>query len=82
MTAETRYKQQLPKSLERYADRIADWNDLRKTEEKPIFIGYAQGWKSGNAAAHYDAARNVREALILVRQTERCECEECKQNNA
>jgi hypothetical protein len=70
----------LPKSLARYIDRIADYNDER-SYDNAIFIQYRKGWKSGDdpfSVRHADSAYNVKEALETVRSAVTCDCEECR----
>jgi peptide methionine sulfoxide reductase MsrB len=70
----------LPKSLQPYASRIADYNDERSSDN-PIFIGYVKGWKSFTdpvGLLHADAVENVTDAVYHVRNAVPCNCKDCK----
>lgn len=72
-------KNQLPKSLHRYAARLADYSDERGSSEL-IFVSYRPGWKSSEDPVgnqHGDTAVNVAEARDLISSAMRCECADC-----
>jgi hypothetical protein len=74
----------IPKSLERYKNRIAELNDERK-DESPIFVVYAKGWCSHTYAMgdrHTDRGYNVKEVLYYVRRAVPCTCKHCNNPNA
>lgn len=78
----TRFGQTLPKTIEPYAARVADYDDERAAG-RGIFVGYERGWKSGEGEgvlgpAHYDSAANVKEALSMIRNAKPCNCVECR----
>jgi hypothetical protein len=73
---------QLPKSLQRYASRIADYSDERSSDSG-IHVAYKSGWKSFTdplGCVHGDVSDNVKKALYYVRAAEPCDCDECKKD--
>ena len=76
--------ERLPKSLRRYAARIADYLDERGSSDL-IFIGYVNGFKSASdplGCVHGDTAISIKEALGRVRDVMPCDCAECQPKEA
>lgn len=69
----------LPKSLERYANKIADYNDER-ADGNAIFIEYKPGWCSYTYAMgelHADSGYSVKEVAYYLGRAQRCTCKYC-----
>ena len=69
----------LPKTIERYRDRIVRYDDER-SYGNPIFVVYKAGWKSYTdpvGIQHSDAEMTIAEVLACVRSAKRCDCAEC-----
>lgn len=72
----------LPKSLHRYADRIAEYSDERHgNNNNGIWIYYKLGWKSyldPMGCLHQDHEDTVKGLATCARYAIRCDCAECK----
>jgi hypothetical protein len=69
----------IPKSLERFRDRITRYDDER-SYGNPIFVCYAAGWKSYTdfvGVQHSDAELNIKDITYCVKNAIRCDCAEC-----
>ena len=71
---------QLPKSLQRYASRIADYSDERSSGNG-IWLYYKRGWKSLSdpmGCLHQDHEDTVKELVSCARAMLKCDCNDCK----
>jgi hypothetical protein len=69
----------LPKTLERYRDRLDSYDDERGSDS-PIFVGYRPGWKSYTdqlGIQHGDAELTVNDIRACVKSAKPCDCDEC-----
>lgn len=72
-------EEKLPKSLQRYAGRIADYSDARESGSG-IHVAYRPGWRSCTdpmGIVHGDVSDTIHEAASLARSADRCDCAEC-----
>lgn len=70
----------LPKTLQRYAARIAEYSDERGSDNG-IWLYYRAGWKSASdpmGCQHQDHEDTVQELAVCARDAVRCDCDDCK----
>lgn len=70
---------QLPKSLQKFEDRIADYEV--SGEDGSHWVYYKRGWRSYSdpiGCLHQDHEDTLREIAQCVKWARPCDCEDCK----